>query len=107
MSIHQCLVNLWPHLTDQGYLFTDDFAKLDKSAVFYSEEFWRREFDRTPPGLVGAGIGVAVGQYWVGPFSRMGGNPDYPLQQPQSVAYTRKDFSGYWGYVPPAEGPGS
>lgn len=105
LSIHDCLVNLWPHLTDEGYFFTDDFPRLDKCAVFFSEEFWRREFDRTPPGLVGSGTGVAMGQYWVGPFVRMGGNPDYPLQAPSSVAYTRKDFSGYWGYVPP-DAPG-
>ena len=45
MSIHQCLVHLWPHLTERGYLFTDDFPILDLCAVFYSEEFWRREFD--------------------------------------------------------------
>jgi O-methyltransferase len=103
MSIHQCLVHLWPHLTDEGYLFTDDFPILDQCAVFYSEEFWRREFDRTPPGLIGAGSGVALGQYWVGPYARMGGNPAYPLQAPSSIAYTRKDFSGHWGYVPPDE----
>lgn len=103
LSIHQCIVHLWPHLTEQGYFFTDDFPKLDKCAVFFSEEFWRREFDRTPPGLIGSGTGVAMGQYWLGPFVRMGGNPDYPLQAPSSVAYTRKDFSGHWGYVPPEE----
>ncbi len=103
MSIHQCLVHLWPHLTEEGYLFTDDFPILDLCAVFYSEEFWRREFDRTPPGLIGAGTGLAMGQYWVGPFAQMGGNVAYPMQTPASISYTRKDFSGYWGYVPPDE----
>jgi O-methyltransferase len=99
-SIHECLIHLWPRLTKRGYLFTDDFPVLDLCAVFFSEEFWKREFDRTPPGLIGAGTGLAMGQYWVGPFSYMGGNPAYPLQTPASIAYTRKDFSGYWGYVP-------
>jgi len=103
MSIHQCLVNLWPHLTDEGYLFTDDFPILDLCAVFFSEEFWRREFDCTPPGLLGAGTGLAMGQYWVGPFAQMGGNHAYPLQTPSSISYTRKDFSGHWGYVPPTD----
>jgi O-methyltransferase len=103
MSIHQCLVNLWPHLIDEGYLFTDDYTILDLCAVFFSEEFWRREFNRHPPGLVGAGTGVAMGQYWMGPFVRMGGNPAYPMQAPSSVGYTRKDFSGHWGYVPPVD----
>jgi hypothetical protein len=104
LSIHQCLVNLWPHLAEEGYLFTDDFPILDLCAVFYSEEFWARELGTTPPGLIGAGTGVALGQYWVGPFVQMGGNPAYPLQTPASVAYTRKDFSGHWGYRPVDEG---
>jgi O-methyltransferase len=101
MSIHQCLVNLWPHLTDEGYVFTDDFPILDLCAVFFSEEFWRRELDRDPPGLIGTGTGLAIGQYWVGPFAHIGGDPAYPLQTPSSIAYTRKDFSGHWGYRPP------
>jgi hypothetical protein len=104
MSVHQCLVHLWPHLVDDGFLFTDDYQTLDLCAVFFSEEFWQREFGRTPPGLVGAGTGVAMGQYWLGPFVRMGGNPAYPLQAPSSTAYTTKGSSGYWGYRPPEDG---
>ena len=99
-SIHDCLVHLWPHLVDQGHLFTDDYTFLDLCAVFYSEEFWEREFGLKPPGLIGAGSGIGLGQYWVGPFSAMGGNRAYPLQAPSSTAYTRKDFSGYWGFRP-------
>lgn len=99
-SLHECIVNLWPHLTEQGYVFTDDYTILDLCALFYSEEFWQREFERHPPGLIGAGSGIAMGQYWVGPFVRMGGNPAYPLQSPSSTAYTRKDFSAHWGFEP-------
>jgi len=97
-SIHDCLVYLWPHLTEQGYLFTDDYTHLDLCAVFYSEEFWQREFGVKPPGLIGAGSGIGLGQFWVGPFVTIGGNRAYPIQTPASTAYTRKDFSGYWGY---------
>jgi hypothetical protein len=99
-SIHDCLVNLWPHLTDTGYLFTDDYPILELSAVFYSERFWQRWMGRTPPGLFGAGGGVGVGQYWVGPYTNIGGNSTYPLQEPGSIAYTRKDFSAEWTYDP-------
>lgn len=99
-SVHDCLVNLWPHLTEEGYLFTDDYPILDLCSVFYSERFWETYLDRTPPGLIGTGSGVSLGQYWLGPFVDMLGNPTYPLQSLGSTAYTRKDFSAWWGYEP-------
>lgn len=106
-SIHQCLVHLWPHLVSQGYLFTDDYTILDLCAVFFDEGFWQRELGCAPPGLIGAGTGVALGQYWVGPFTNIGGNKAYPLQAPTSIAYTRKDFSGHWDFVPSDRSEGS
>ena len=97
-SIHDCLVNLWPHLIDKGYVFTDDYTYIDLCAVYFSEEFWQREFGTNPPGLIGTGTGIAMGQFFVGPLVSMGGNRAYPLQSPASTAYTRKDYTGYWGY---------
>ena len=46
---------------------------------------------------------MGLGSYYLGPFSESG---NAPLQDPASVAYTRKDFSGYWEFYPdelPAE----
>ena len=97
-SIHDCLVNLWPHLIDEGYVFTDDYTYLDLCAVYFSEEFWQREFGTNPPGLIGTGTGIAMGQFFFGPLATMVGNRAYPLQAPASTAYTRKDYTGYWGY---------
>lgn len=91
-SLHDCIVNLWPHLDDRGYVFVDEFALLDYCGLFWSESFWKKHFDATPPGLMGSGTGVGVGQYFLGPF-------DWRTD-PTSVAYTRKDFSGFWGYDP-------
>lgn len=97
-STHDCLVNLWPHLTEKGHLFTDDYVYVEMCSVYWSEEFWRDNLDTTPPGLIGAGSGVPVGNFWVGPFKGLGGNPTNPLQSPGSTAYTRKDFTGHWNY---------
>jgi O-methyltransferase len=90
-SLHDCIVNLWPHLTEQGYVFIDEFMYLDYCALFFSERFWKQYFDAPPPGLMGAGTGVGVGQFYLGPF-------DWGTD-PTSVAYTRKDFYGRWDYV--------
>jgi O-methyltransferase len=102
-SLHDCVINLWPHLTEKGYVFIDEYVFSDYCALFYSERYWRENFDATPPGLLGAGSGMGLGSYYLGPFSESG---NAPLQDPASVAYTRKDFSGYWEFYPdelPAE----
>lgn len=96
-SLHDCVQNLWPRLTDRGYLFIDEYVLTDYCALFWSERYWREYFDTTPPGLIGAGSGVGVGEYYLGPWSDVGANP---IQDPASVAYTRKDFSGHWDYYP-------
>jgi hypothetical protein len=93
-SMYDCVVNLWPHLTEQGYVFMDEYTRIDYCAIFFSERFWREQFDAPPPGLMGTGTGVGVGQYFLGPLK---GRP--MIQAPTSVAYTRKDFYGRWDYV--------
>jgi O-methyltransferase len=93
-SMYDCVVNLWPHLTEQGYMFMDEYTRIDYCAIFFSERFWREHFDAPPPGLMGTGTGIGVGQYFLGPLK---GRP--MIQAPTSVAYTRKDFYGRWDYV--------
>jgi O-methyltransferase len=97
-SLYDCVVNLWPHLTSQGYVFIDEFTRLDYCALFFSERFWKEHFDAAPPGLMGTGTGVGVGQYFLGPLA---GRPI--IQAPTSLAYTRKDFYSRWDYTPAEE----
>ena len=97
-SMHDCVVNLWPHLAEEGYLFLDDYVNLHDCALFFSERFWRDYLDTTPPGLMGTGTGVGVGQYFLGPW--LGPSASPPNQRPSSLAYTRKDFNGRWDYTP-------
>jgi hypothetical protein len=96
-SLETCVRYIWPNLVDAGYLFIDEFVNLDYCALFFSEKYWMENFQRTPPGLVGAGTGLALGEYYIGPYSEL---DRYPLQRPCAGAYTRKDFSGYWTYQP-------
>ncbi|MEQ8843107.1 MAG: TylF/MycF/NovP-related O-methyltransferase [Acidimicrobiales bacterium] len=94
-SLHDCVLHLWPCLTSRGWVFIDEYLRLDFCALFFSEQWWARNFDRPPPGLLGAGTGVGVGQLFAGP---MRGNA--PQQRPLSAAATRKDFYALWDFVP-------
>jgi O-methyltransferase len=96
-SLNTCVLNLWPHLQNDGYVFIDEYPGTDYCALFYSERYWSQHFDRTPPGLIGAGTGLALGEYYVGPWSE---RDDHPLQHATGAAYTRKSMSGYWAFYP-------
>jgi hypothetical protein len=75
----------------------DEVVSVDYCALFYSEKWWRKHFNRTPPGLIGAGTGLPLGEYYIGPWSERGA---HPMQHANAGAYTRKDMSGYWSYYP-------
>jgi O-methyltransferase len=96
-SLDTCVRNIWPHLIDKGYIFIDESVGLDYCALFYSEKYWQKYFNRTPPGLIGAGIGLPLGEYYIGPYSEI---DLHPLQHHNAGAYVRKDMSGYWSYYP-------
>ena len=96
-SLDTCVRNLWPRLAERGYIFIDEAIGVDYCALFYSEKYWTKHFGRTPPGLVGAGLGLALGEYYIGPWEEAGA---HPTQHASAGAWTRKDMSGYWAYYP-------
>ncbi len=103
-SLHDCVINLWPHLTEKGYVFIDEYVFSDYCALFYSERYLARELRRDAAGLARSGKRHGAGLRTI---SDPGANrATRRLQDPASVAYTRKDFSGYWEFYPdelPAE----
>lgn len=100
LSLEICVRYLWPNLTEKGYIFIDEYVDLDYCSIFWSEKYWNTYFDRTPPGLIGSGVGLPLGEYYVGPWSD---NTQRPLHHPNAGAYTRKDFSGTWVHFPSPE----
>lgn len=96
-SLDTCVRYIWPNLTNKGYIFIDEMVGVDYCALFYSEKYWNKYFNRTPPGLIGSGTGLSLGDYYIGPWSERN---SHPMQYPTSGAYTRKDMSGYWSYYP-------
>lgn len=99
-SLDDCIRNLWPHLAERGYVFTDEYIFTEFCALFWSERYWRETFDVEPPGLIGSGSGIGVGQFYLGPSDEWNYAHD-----PGSVAYTRKDLCGHWSYDPDATTP--
>lgn len=94
-SLHDCLLGLWPHLTEQGYVFLDDFPFPELCALFWSERYWRTYFDREPPGLVGSVSGVGLGTFFLGPFRERNLAHDAA-----STSFTRKDWTAVWDFYP-------
>lgn len=96
-SLTTCVTELWPHLSPTGLMFIDEYTLVDYCALFFSERFWRETFDTTPPGLIGTGTGIGIGEHYFG-----SPNPP-PFSGPGSVAYTAKNLSGHWDYFPEGE----
>jgi len=96
-SLDTCVRFIWPNLVDKGYIFIDEVVGTDYCALFYSEKYWKKNFNRTPPGLIGAGTGLPLGEYYIGPWSE---RSTHPTWHPNAGAFTRKDMSGYWAYYP-------
>jgi O-methyltransferase len=99
-SLDDCVRSIWPNLVDGCYIFTDECAETNYVALFYSERWWNENFGCWPPGLIGAGSGLPVGEYYLGPWPEL---PDHPGQHACTVGYTHKGMTGFWSYYPSAE----
>jgi len=97
LSLETCVRYIWPNLVDKGYIFIDEYVDLDYCAIFWSEHYWKKYFNRTPPGMIGSGTGLPLGEYYIGPWQD---NRNRPLHHPNAGGYTRKDFSGTWIHFP-------
>jgi O-methyltransferase len=96
-SLDVCVRSIWPQLVNGGYIFLDECQTLDYVSLFYSENWWRVVFNETPPGLIGGGSGLALGEYYIGPWHD---SEAHPLQHITTGAYTRKGMSAHWTYRP-------
>lgn len=96
-SLHDCLINLWPHLVKRGFLFLDEYRNLPYCSVFFSERFWGENFSEPPPGLIGTGTGVQVGMFYFDPEISLRRDQ---VQGPQSISYCVKGNRALWDFYP-------
>ncbi len=59
-SLNDCMRYLWRRLIDGGYVFIDEAVSVNYAALFFSEKWWNLHFQTDPPGLIGAGSGLAL-----------------------------------------------
>ena len=98
-SLDDCIRNLWPHLTDRGYVFIDEYVLTDYCALFLVGALLADALRRDPPGLIGAGSGVGVGQYYLGPFEEWNWAAEVPRARRASPTRARTS-PGYWALLP-------
>lgn len=60
-SLRPCLVAIWPRLAPGGRVYVHEADDLDLVATFFERDWWDREIGGSPPGFVGAGIGLPLG----------------------------------------------
>ena len=59
-SLETCLRYLWPLLQDGCYLFTHEAPHLEIASLFFDKEWWHKNVNCNPPGLIGAGSGLGL-----------------------------------------------
>lgn len=94
-SLDQCVRGIWPNLVQGGYLMIDEVVSTDYCSIFYSEKYWDKYFGETPPGMIGAGSGLPLGDFYIGPYSERGAHPTW---HPHAGAFTQKGMSGHWTF---------
>lgn len=60
-SLETCLRYLWPKLVKGGYFFTHEAQHQEIAQVFFDQDWWQKHLHQSPPGLIGAGLGLQVG----------------------------------------------
>lgn len=55
-------------------------------ALFFSKSWWSRTFGCDPPGVIGAGCGIGLGEFYIGPWEEL---RDGYLQQATFACYAQ------------------
>lgn len=76
-SAQECLLRIWPRLSDGGIFFSHDIAYLKVLQAFNDERLWRETFNEHPPIFFGAGFGMCDSSPHLGFAVKGGVTPDY------------------------------
>ena len=59
-SLECCVNHLWPVLQDGCSFYVHEAHHMEIASLFFDREWWRKNCDSNPPGLVGAGNGLGL-----------------------------------------------
>jgi len=80
-SARDCLVGLWPHLTDLGIYVSHDAAWVKVLKVLHDRKLWEEQFKSYPPIFYGAGFGIYDSSPHIGYFVAGEDVPDDYLKE--------------------------
>ena len=81
-STKDCIKYLWPYLSNNSYVFTDDACDMDVVKIWFSKEWWNKNLKIEPPGFVGSGCGLPIN---FNNFSSVG----YTVKNPNKHLYKK------------------
>ena len=57
-STKTCIKYLWKKLRNKSFIYTDDACDLNVAAVWFDNNWWKKNINEPAPGYVGAGCGL-------------------------------------------------
>ena len=57
-STKTCIKYLWKKLKDRSYIYTDDACDLKVVAVWFEQNWWKKNINEPAPGYIGSGCGL-------------------------------------------------
>lgn len=65
-STKSCIKNLWKHLKNDGYIFTDDSCDMNNVKIWFDSKWWKKNLGVIAPGYIGSGCGLPLNSFYSG-----------------------------------------
>ena len=63
-STKNCILNLWPKVINNGFIFTDDSCDMNLVKLWFDDSWWSKKLGIQSPGYIGSGCGLPIKGYY-------------------------------------------
>ena len=63
-STKNCILNLWPKVINNGFIFTDDSCDMNLVKLWFDDLWWSKNLGIQSPGYIGSGCGLPIKGYY-------------------------------------------